>query len=220
MNTNAFYYDGDHDGKSDRLEYEDSHLLSTTFIRMSSVFALVLIIFSNFISDLFNGTIKHMLSKYHFKHFVGILVMYFFVMLVDVSYTEYSYAIQFAYLIGLYAIFLLFTRCEGRFAMICLGLLLILYSIHSWFNNMYLRNKEILKENFTNLRKIEKILGVCFCVFLFIGFTIYVGFIKNKWGNKMSFYKLYMDEMQKYRDVPCHKLFDCFVLGLKTFVGL
>ena len=186
---------------------------------MSSVFALVLIIFSNFIGDLFNGTIKNILKYYHFKHIIAFLALYFFVMIVDASYTEYSYVKQILYLCSLYVVFLFFTYCEGRFAILCLGILLVLYSIHSWFNNAYLRNKQIYTYDYSSLQRFEKILGVCFFVFLFIGFMIYLGFVKNKWGKKMSLYKLYMNNMEKVENVPFEKLFDFFLLGLKTSVG-
>jgi hypothetical protein len=212
--------DVDKDGVNDRIEYENKHMLSVSFMRMSSIFALVLIIFSNFIGDLFNGTIKSILRKYHFKHVIAILVLYFFVMIVDASYTVYSYPTQLLYLVSLYCVFLIFTRCEGRFAMLCLGILLVLYSIHSWINNLYLRNKRILTTNdFTTLRTVEKILGASFCVFLFIGFMIYVGHIKDKCGNKMRFYKLYVDATHKSDTIPFEKLFDFFLLGVNTSVG-
>lgn len=140
-------------------------------------------------------------------------------MIVDASYTAYSYITQLLYLVALYVVFLIFTRCEGRFAIVCLCILLILYSIHSWFNNLYLRNRRILTQDFTTLRTFENTLGVSFCVFLFTGFMIYVGHLKNRWGKKMSFHKLYLDETQKTDNVPFEKLLDFFILGLKTSVG-
>ena len=212
--------DLNHNGISDAIEAENEYFLSNSFIRMSSVFALVLIIFSNFTDGLFNGTITHLLAKHCVKHIIAILVLYFFVMVVDSSYTTYSYAKQFLYLLGLYIVFSLFTRCEGKIAFLCLFILFGLYSIHSWLNHLYVQDKQLTKANdFYILRTIEKTLGFLFLGVLFIGVMVYLGFIKHKLGKKLNFYVFFMDNMKTFKSVPFEHMLNYFVLGLKTSIG-
>lgn len=212
--------DKNHDGISDAIETENEYFLSNSFIRMSSVFALTLIIFSNFTGGLFNGTITHLLSKHYFKHIISVLVLYFFVMVVDSSYSNYSYAKQFLYLLGLYIVFLLFTRCEGKIAFVCLFILFVLYSIHSWLNHLYVLDKQLTEaSDFYMLRTVEKTLGISFLIMLFIGFMVYLGFVKHKLGKKLNFLYFFMDDMKTFKSVPFEHMLNYFVLGLKTSVG-
>ena len=201
------------------LDYENKYLLSTTFVRISSVFALLLIIFSNFIGNLLNGTIKYIIQYYYIQHIVALLVLYFFVILVDASYTKYSAYIQIGYTISLYSIFILFTICEGKIAICAIMLLLILYGIHNWLNNLYLRREEMTDTTMQkNIHIVENTMGILLFLLLFSGVLIYIGFKSLHHKKNLSLVQLLQCE-SKIENIPFSMFSKCFLQGIRTCIG-
>jgi hypothetical protein len=190
------------------------------FVKISSVFALVLIIFANFLGDMFNGSIRSLLRSQPVKHAVVLFTLYFFVVIVDSSYTKIPIWKQLPFMAALYATFVLFTRTEGRFALASLAVLCVLYSIHNWFNVAYVRNATLTPETLERLHRIEMVMGVLFTVFLLTGFLIYTGFMAHKYGVKMNLLKMLNKTSEKVEDIPIAQFGTFFAKGLKTVFGM
>lgn len=203
-----------------RLFEEASVNLRHAFVKISSVFALVLIIFANFLGDMFNGSIRSILRSQTVKHVVVIFTLYFFVVIVDSSYTRIPIWKQLPYMVALYATFVIFTRTEGRFAIASLAALCVLYSIHNWFNVAYVRNEMLTPETIEKLHRIEMAMGILFAVFLLTGFLIYTGFMSHTYGVKMNLWKMLHKTSEKMEDIPIAKFGTFLVKGLKTIFGM
>ncbi len=148
------------------------------------LFIFILVISGNYIGELLPCRIQYTLqNNMIYKHFFGILTMFFFVLLALPEYKDGGVLSNLGISVFFYAFFLLLAKTHYKFWMGIMVSLAILYIISLYRkeldNNDY-KNKILLYEN---------ILGLFILILSIIGVIIYYHEKKLEYKNKFSLYK-------------------------------
>ena len=205
---------------------------SDFFMSASAVFALVLIVSGNYLADLFNVNLRHVLSHPLIKHVFAILTLYFFVVLLDASRTHEPYWKQIVQVLLLYVLFIIFVKTEVRFAVVSICLFALVYSISNWKAFRNITKMPVTHDERKRTQIAEIVLGTLLFVSLLSGFLIHIGYQSHKFDVKQAARKgakrswslwwfLYSYDKQVRADhVPFNKLWHYAKCGARRVVGL
>jgi len=151
-----------------------------------------LIIAGNYIGNTFSCRIQHMLTyNTYVRHFIAIITLYFFVLIVDSKFNKYSPFVMILVSIFVYIYFLIAVKSQKKYF---LSSILILITV-SFLQN----NKEYLitKKDKTNfdlmyikyIDKIQFILITIMVIITIIGFIVYLGEKETEYGKKFNISK-------------------------------
>ena len=203
--------------------------VSDFFLSASAVFALVLIVSGNCLSDLLNMNLRNIFDHPLAKHTFAILTLYFFIVLLDASRTDEPVWKQVLRVILLYAIFIIFVKTEGRFAIVSIVLLAVVYFVSNWKAYRIQNDKPISPETRFRFHVLQIVLGVTLFLSLFSGFFIYVGYQSHKFKLKhgstkawrlLSFLYKYDTGKLRVDHIPVNKLWHYGKQGMARCVGL
>ena len=202
---------------------------SDFFLSASAVFALVLIVSGNYLSDLLNMNLRHILRHPFAKHMFALLTLYFFIVLLDASRTDQPVWKQVLRVVLLYTIFIIFVKTEGRFAIVSIVLLAVVYFVSNWKAYRIQNDKPITPETRLRFHVLQIVLGVVLFLSLFCGFFIYVGYQSHKFKLKHGSTKAWclLSFLYKYDTgklcvdhIPVNKLWHYGKQGMARCVGL
>lgn len=151
-----------------------------------------LIIAGNYIGNTFSCRIQHMLNyNIYIRHFIAIITLYFFVLIVDSKLKKYSPFMMVLVSIVVYIYFLFAVKSQKKYFMCSILILIIVSFLQN--NKEYL----ITKEYKTNLDlmyikyidKIQFILIIIMVLITIVGFIIYLGEKETEYGEKFNISK-------------------------------
>ena len=166
-----------------------------TFIH-KGILLFLLIISGNYIGNLFSCRIQDFFdSSIYAKHSIGLISLYFFVMLAEPKLQEINPLITLLLAIPLYFYFLILAKSEASIFLLILVLLIILMILHTY--NIYLDSQERKNKNKSFIEKkyaeysdlIKKILIGVILIITIIGFLTYLGMKKIEYGKKFNMVK-------------------------------
>ena len=151
------------------------------------LFAFYLIVFCNFTKELVGCRLQYVLDKnIYAKHFIGILLLFFLVIMTDPNNMEKNLLANVGYTLLIYALFVLTTKISFILMIPVLLLLLVCYITAT----ISKKKKEEKKEDeYNNLKAIEKIAFVIMCLISIVGFIIYLIEKYREYGKQFSFVK-------------------------------
>jgi len=139
---------------------------------IKGIFLLVLAVAGNFVAETLGCKTQKLLSENMYaKHMVILLILYFAIGFTGGDVPQHpSVVLKMA--LGIYVLFLLFTKMDLRFTLIVFGLLAFTY-VNSTFINYY---KEVTPEEEKTielLEKIQKVMYVSMTGLIILGFSLY-----------------------------------------------
>ena len=148
------------------------------------LFAFYLIVFCNFTKELMGCSMQKMFdTNIYAKHFIGYILLFFLVIMVDPSNMERDLLANFGFSLLTYALFLITTRLSFPIMMLVLILLLVCYILGTIGKKKKQDNKE---EEYKNIKLAKNIIFIILCVISVIGFVIYVIEKYREYGSKFS----------------------------------
>lgn len=198
---------------------------SSLLLNSSGVFALVLIIAGNYLSELFNVNLRSILAHPLAKHIVALLTLYFFVVLLDDTHIGKPLWQQGLVIVLLYCVFLMLIKTEGRLTILSLCLLGVLYFLHKWEAYRRTHNLPISETAQHWLQSSEIVVGVSVLCSLVFGVFTYIGFhLTNNMTHKQSWswWNFFIDYDQRSKmcdDISWGDYGHYAWLGLKLVTG-
>lgn len=146
----------------------------------------LLIISGNYIGGLVSCRTQYLLNNnIYYKHFIGFISLYFFIMLVELDINPLK---SLMLTVPMYLYFLMLTKSQSTFFISVIFILIILVFLHKY--KLYLDKKRELSKfelafmkNVDLLRKI--VIGIIL-ILTMIGFLIYLGMKKVEYKNKFN----------------------------------
>ena len=204
---------------------------SDFFLSASAVFALVLIVSGNYLADLFNMNLRHVLSHPLAKHIFAILTLYFFVVLLDASRTDQPYWKQIIRVMLLYVLFIIFVKTEARFAVLSICLLALVYFISNWKAFRNVTKTPITRDERRRTQIAQILLGTLLFLSLLFGFLIHIGYKSHKFDVKQAarkgtkrawnlwWFMYSYDKQERVDNIPFNKLWHYAKCGARRVVG-
>ena len=146
---------------------------------LRGILLFIIAVSGNFIAELLScKTQKLLTTNMYTKHFIGLLIIYFAIGFTNNEKTVHPFLTLLNSLI-VYILFILFSKMNLYFTVICFSLLIILYVLND-FNSYYTENNDENKndENIKIIKKIENVLYIILTLAILCGFFIY--FIKQQ----------------------------------------
>lgn len=152
-----------------------------------AIFGFYLIIFCNFTKELPGCRLQNTLdNNMYAKHFIGFILLFFLVIMVDQDNMEKNLMYNIFYSIIIYALFLLTTRVSFPFMVVILLLLLLCYIITS----IAKKRKDDKKDtDHDMLIRIRNIIFLIIIATIMIGFGLYSVEKYREYGKQFSFTK-------------------------------
>lgn len=151
------------------------------------LFAFYLIVFCNFTKELVGCRLQYVLDKnIYAKHFIGFLLLFFLVIMVDPSNMEKNLLANVGYSLFIYILFVITTKISFTLMIPVLLLLLVCYIVATIAKK---KKEEKKEEEYHNLKMMEKIAFVIMCLISIVGFIIYLVEKQREYGDKFSFSK-------------------------------
>jgi len=152
-----------------------------------AVFAFYLIVFCNFTKELMSCRLQHFFdTNMYAKHFIGILLLFFLVIMIDPDNMEKNLLINVGYTLLIYVVFVITSRLSFAFIVVALLLLLACYIMGTIAKKKKGEKKE---EEYRKLKTAENIIFIIVSVISVIGFIIYAIEKYREYGNDFSIIK-------------------------------
>jgi len=139
---------------------------------IKGIFLLVLAVAGNFVAETLGCKTQKLLSENMYaKHLVILLILYFAIGFTSSDEPQHpSFVLKMA--LGIYVLFLLFTKMDLRFTLIVFGLLAFTY-VNSTYISYYKQVTPEEEETIALLQKIQKTMYVSMTGLILIGFSLY-----------------------------------------------
>ena len=162
-----------------------NEIKSTTKDGFNGLFLFFLLISSNFIGELFGCRLQKALTENMFvKHGLGMFTL--FASVITTLADNYSVQKSILMTIGLYIWFVLISRCQNRYVVVIIFLLLVNYSLDKLVINK--KNKDENNEN-NLLSKSKDIIYILVLILTIVGFITYFYNKKTEYGKTFTLYK-------------------------------
>ena len=176
MNTNNIIINNDNN-KNDILNLENISIIH------KGMLLFLLIISGNYIGGLVSCRTQYLLNNnIYYKHFIGFISLYFFIMLVELDINPIKSLIL---TVPMYFYFLMLTKSQSTFFISVIFILIILVFIQKY--KSYLEKKTQLSKSelifIKNVDLLRKIVIGIILILTIIGFLIYLGMKKVEYKN-------------------------------------
>lgn len=177
----------------------DIEYINSSLSRFGFLFLIFAVISSGYVTEILSCQMRKVLeTSIYFRHFIGVLIFFVFIMLeggwsfnnkVDELFSNnWSSGNVIDTLIiafFLYIIFLLSAKSQFKYNIIFFGLVFLLYLMNTQRCYWYQR-KLISDESNNNTLNIEYIILIISIIFLIVGFIDYVKYQKKEYKNKFN----------------------------------
>jgi hypothetical protein len=173
---------------------------------LHALFVFFLIISANFLGQLYPCKIQRVFSdNVYLKHFLGLLTLVFFVVLIDTS-THKTLETTIITSIGLYILFLILMNTNVLFFLISIIALAILYLFHLKENE----TQKSTNDTIYNAKIWKPILYSVFGISTLLGFVIYMGEKKIEYGKQFDYTTFVFGKPSCRHKSPSTKLWQSF----------
>jgi len=139
---------------------------------IKGIFLLVLAVAGNFVAETLGCKTQKLLSENMYtKHMVILLILYFAIGFTGGDVPQHP-SVVLKMSLGIYVLFLLFTKMDLRFTLIVFGLLAFTY-VNSTFINYYKEVTPDEEKTIELLEKIQKVMYVSMTGLIVLGFSLY-----------------------------------------------
>jgi hypothetical protein len=153
-------------------------------IPSASLFAFLLIVLCNFVPELLSCKMRSLMNNMVAKHFVGLLLMFFLVIMLDPENADNNIYYNIIASVIIYIWFLLVTRCEVYIVIIILIIFLITYILQKRRDRYTEKDKE-----YQRIIKAQAILSTIAILLTIIGFILYLIEKRREYGKTFSMIK-------------------------------
>jgi hypothetical protein len=152
-----------------KIKIEHSQMHIESFIK--SIFLLILAINGNYVAETLNCSLqKYLTDNMYAKHFVNLLIIYF--TLGFVGNDKINPTHNFMFTLGIYIVFLLFTKMDLNFSILAFIVLAVIYTLNNYLK--YYEDQKDPDEKLNNkIRKAIYNLCIGLIILILIGSIIY-----------------------------------------------
>lgn len=151
------------------------------------LFAFYLIVFCNFTKELIGCRIQSTFdTNMYGKHFVGFILLFFLIIMVDPNNMEKNLFVNFGYTLLIYILFIVTTKLSFPIMVIVLLLLLVCYIL----SNIAKKRKQDGKDQeYQKMKTIQNVLFIIISIISVVGFLIYLLEKYREYGATFSIIK-------------------------------
>ncbi len=156
------------------------------------MFAFYLLLAGSYLHDVFGCRLQHIMKNSMIaKHITAILLLFFLIVAVNPSSSEYNIGINFGMTLLIYLWFLITTRCPYPIMIFIILCLFIIYILGYQKDFLSKKNNDEHSEKIKKLQLTQTILGIIALVFSIIGLVLYFIEKKTEHKNKFNFKKFF-----------------------------